>query len=68
VVSIGPWGLIQELLRPDLQIDRSEVSANSDYVVIFSRWDYEKNPAFAGQPVYIVERDGAVFLVIQHMP
>jgi 4-amino-4-deoxy-L-arabinose transferase-like glycosyltransferase len=68
VVSIGPWGLIQELLRPDLQIDRSEVSPNSDYVIIFTRWNYEKNPAFTGKPVYMVERDGAVFLVIQRMP
>lgn len=68
VVSIGPWGLFQEFLRPDLQVDRSEVSANSDYVVIFSRWDYEKNPAFTGEPVYTVGRDGAVFLVVQRMP
>jgi 4-amino-4-deoxy-L-arabinose transferase-like glycosyltransferase len=68
VVSIGPWGLIQELLRPDLQIDRSNVSPNSDYVIIFTRWNYEKNPAFTGKPVYTVERDGAVFLVIQRMP
>jgi hypothetical protein len=68
VVSIGPWGLLQELLRPDLQIDRNEVSVNSDYIVIFSRWGYEKNPAFTGKPVYTVERDGAVFLVIMHIP
>ena len=68
LVSIGPWGLIQELLRPDLQIFRSEVSAKSDYVVIFTRWDYEKNPAFTGKPVYTVEREGAVFLVVQRMP
>ncbi len=68
VVSIGPWGLIQELLRPDLKIDRAEVSADSDYVVIFSRWNYEKNPAFTGRSVYTVERNGAVFLTIQRMP
>jgi hypothetical protein len=68
VVSIGPWGLIQDLLRPDLQIDRAEISPNSDYVLIFSRWDYEKNPAFTGQTVYTVGRAGAVFLTVQRMP
>lgn len=68
VVSIGPWGLLQEVLRPDLQIDRNEVSSNSDYVMIFTRWDYEKNPAFTGQPVYTIGREGAVYLVIQRMP
>jgi hypothetical protein len=68
VVSIGPWGQIQELLRPDLVIDRAEISPNSDYVLIFSRWDYEKNPAFTGQPVYTVARAGAVFLTLQRMP
>jgi len=68
VVSIGPWGLLQEFLRPDLQIDRNEVSENSDYVIIFNRWDYEKNLAFNGKPVYSIGRAGAVFLVIQHMP
>jgi len=68
VVSIGPWGLVQELLRPDLQIDRNEISANSDYVFIFSRWDYEKNPAFTGQPVYTIAREGAVFLTVQRLP
>ena len=67
VVSIGPWGLIQNLLRQDLIIDRSDVSAHSDYVIIFRRWDYEKNPAFTGKPVYTVGRAGAVFLVIQRM-
>ena len=59
---------MQDILRPDLQIDRNDVSANSDYVVIFSRWDYEKNPAFTGKPVYTVARAGAVFLTIQQMP
>ena len=68
VVSIGPWGLLQESLRPDLQIERSPVSKNSDYVVIFTRWEYEKNPAFNGQPVYTIGRAGAVFLEIQTMP
>jgi hypothetical protein len=67
VVSIGPWGLMQDILRRDLQIDRSEVSAKSDYVIIFNRWDYEKNPAFTGKPVYTVGRRGAVFLVVQRM-
>ena len=68
VVSIGPWGLIQDLLRPDLHIDRAEISPNSDYVLIFSRWDYEKNPAFTGQTVYTVGRTGAVFVTVQRMP
>jgi len=68
VVSIGPWGLIQEFLRPDLQVDRNEVSENSDYVLIFSRWDYEKNPGFTGKPVYTVRRADTVFLVIQSLP
>ena len=67
VISIGPWGLMQDLLRPGLKIDRSEVSANSDYVIIFTRWDYEKNPAFTGQPVYTIGRAGVVFLVVQRM-
>ena len=67
VVSIGPWGLIQELLRPDLHIDRSDVSANSDYVIIFTRWGYEKNPAFTGKAVYTIGRAGAVFLVVERM-
>jgi hypothetical protein len=68
VISIGPWGLMQELLRPDLQIDRNEISANSDYVFIFSRWNYEKNPAFTGRPVYTIGREGSVFLTIQQLP
>jgi 4-amino-4-deoxy-L-arabinose transferase-like glycosyltransferase len=65
VISIGPWGLFQEYLRPDLVVDRSEVSADSDYVVIFSRWNYEKNSAFTGETVYTVQRAGAVFITIQ---
>jgi hypothetical protein len=67
VVSIGPWGLIQEFLRPDLKVDRSEVSPQSDYVIIFHRWDYEKNPGFTGKPVYSIGHAGAVYLVIQQM-
>ncbi len=67
VVSIGPWGLIQDLMRQDIKIDRSNVSANSDYVIIFTRWEYEKNPAFIGKPVYTIGRAGAVFLTIQRM-
>lgn len=68
VISIGEWGLFQEYLRPDLVVDRNEVSANSDYVVIFSRWNYEKNPAFTGETVYTVQRAGATFITIQRFP
>jgi hypothetical protein len=65
VVSIGPWGLFQDLLRPDLVVDRTEISPEADYVLVFSRWEYEKNPAFTGQPVYTVGRAGAVFLTLE---